>query len=158
MKVRSGFVSNSSSSSFIVIGTLDNNVALTSLRQEWGNREVLHVTPDLGVHQFGWEHTEYNQFWDRVMFSWIQAKYVEKQHPDWMRMLNRVMKEKLKVKQISWEISLDSKPGDWNSCCYIDHQSASSEGENTEMFLNEQNLVNFLFSTDSYIQGGNDNE
>jgi hypothetical protein len=40
---------------------------------------------------------------------------------------------------------------------YIDHQSASYEGENMEMFEDEQTLHDFLFSNNSYIQTGNDN-
>lgn len=40
---------------------------------------------------------------------------------------------------------------------YIDHQSASIEGECMEMFESEDALYNFLRFDESYIRGGNDN-
>ena len=158
MKIRNGFVSNSSSTSFIVIGTVKNDDTIASLRKEWGNQEVLHVTPDLGRHHFGWERRTYTHFWDRVIFSWIQAKYVQSSYPDWMEMLNDVLKDKLNVKQISWELSVVGNTGNYKDQCFIDHASASNEGRNTNMFENKQTLGMFLFSPSSYIQGGNVNE
>ena len=160
MKVRSGFVSNSSSSSFIVIGAMTSGEPVLSVRKVYGNVETLAITHDLGCHEFGWENEEYSHFWDRVMFSFIQAEYMQKEHPKWMKMLNRVLKDKLKVKRIIWGITTkwgDEKPKETKSA-YIDHQSASTEGMNTEMFESEENLVNFLFSPGSSITTGNDNE
>jgi len=75
-----------------------------------------------------------------------------------MKMLNRVLKRYLKVKNIHWDgVSLEynEKTKDY---CYIDHQSSATEGMNTEIFDSEDQLKNFLFSSNSYIQGGNDNE
>jgi hypothetical protein len=139
---------------------MTNGVAVNQLREQYGNTETLAITADLGCHEFGWENERYTHFWDRVMFSFIQAEYMQKEHPEWMEMLNRVLKDKLKVKRIIWGITTewgDTKPKETQSA-YIDHQSASSEGVNTEIFESEENLVNFLFSPGSYIQGGNDNE
>ena len=160
MKHRSGFVSNSSSSSFIVIGSTVDDDVVEKLRHKYGERDVLAITPDLGCHEFGWENTKYSTFWDAVMFSFMQAEYVQEEHPEWMQMLNRVLKRELAVKHIVWGITTK-----WGNSApketlrgYIDHQSASSEGTNTEMFKSEDALTNFLFSDDSYIQGGNDNE
>ena len=163
MKIRSGFVSNSSSSSFIVIGESGVEEEIKRLRGLYGGRENLVVTPDLGCHQFGWEETTYGQFWDRVFFAWIQAKEMQKPrakggHPEWMKMLERVLKMKLKVKKIFWNVSTESAPkGKWEDWCYIDHQSSAVEGANIGMFEGETELVNFLFSPASYIEGGNDN-
>jgi hypothetical protein len=50
----------------------------------------------------------------------------------------------------------DNKDGlDW---AYIDHGSSASEGENTEIFDNDEQLKSFIFNPDSYIQNQNDNE
>jgi hypothetical protein len=160
MKVRSGFVSNSSSSSFIVIGRVTSGDPVIAVRKIYGNVDTLHITPDLGCHQYGWENEEYSHFWDRVMFSFIQAEYVEKTSPKWMKMLNAVLKDKLKVNRIIWGITTkwgDDKPKETEEA-YIDHQSASSEGQNIEMFESADILTHFLFGPDSYIKTGNDNE
>lgn len=162
MKVRSGFVSNSSSSSFIVIGTASLE-DIRKLRGQWGGKDNLSITPNLGCHQFGWENEKYSHFWDRVFFAWIQAASMRRSRakggrPEWMKMLNKVLKTNLKVKKIHWNVSLDTpQSGNWDDWCYIDHQSAACEGSNIEMFESEKKLVNFLFSPASYIQGGNDN-
>ena len=93
------------------------------------------------------------------MFSFIQADYVQKEHPEWKKMLNKVLKKRLKVKGIIWGISTKWKYTPKNTVpAYIDHQSASTEGNNVRMFYTEKELVNFLFSFGSYIQGGNDNK
>lgn len=40
---------------------------------------------------------------------------------------------------------------------YIDHQSCATEGENTEIFNDDDTLRRFLFADDSYIHTDNDN-
>lgn len=158
MKIRSGFVSNSSSSSFIVIGQLKNDEYINKLKKDYGNRDTLAIKANWGVHEFGWEEIKYSQFWDRVMFTFIQADYRRKDKPQWTRMLNNTLKEKLNVKHIIWGITTQwqNRPKETESA-YIDHQSSSEEGTNTEMFESKENLENFLFSGGSYIQGGNNN-
>jgi len=159
MKTRSGFVSNSSSSSFIVIATELNDSMIQSLRKAYGNRSHLEISSDLGCHEFGWENTKYTSFWDKVMFAFIQADYMRKEHPNWLFRLEKALKDTLKVKNLIWGISTDWERADKGKVqAYIDHQSASIEGENIEIFESDETMMRFLFSTGSYIQGGNDNE
>jgi len=131
---------------------------MKSLREAYGNRSHLEISADLGCHEFGWENTQYTSFWDKVMFAFIQADYMRKGHPNWLFQLEKALKDTLKVKNLIWGISTDYPRPEGKKDAYIDHQSASTEGMNTEMFESDEAMMNFLFSTGSYIQGGNDNE
>jgi len=144
MKQRSGFVSNSSSSSFIV---MDNDIKNYRPPTHHAGDEFT-VDENLGESEFGWEHTEYTGYGTKILFAYIQARYVLENHPEWLAMLEKVIKEELGVAKINWNITGG----------YIDHQSSSEEGKNIEIFENEQSLKNFLFNTETYIQGGNDND
>jgi hypothetical protein len=143
MKKRSGFVSNSSSSSFIV---MDNDTKNYHPPTHHVGTE-LTVDTNLGENEFGWEITQYTGYGTKIIFAYLQARYVQESHPEWMEMLERVIKEALGVTKINW----DMRGG------YIDHQSSAEEGKNIEIFQNEESLKNFLFNTVTYIQGGNDN-
>jgi len=73
----------------------------------------------------------------------------------YMDMLVDTLKNELRCSDVINKLTLD----DWDSenHSYIDHQSSASEGQNIEMFESEISLFNFLFSSDSSIQTGNDN-
>lgn len=149
MKTRNGFVSNSSSSSFIVIG----HAASTNAIQEMQARHVYNgefsIYAKDGKNEFGWESIKTEDTNSRLIFAYLQARYVKKDKPQYMRLLNKVIKKALGAKRIHWNIA------DWEG--YIDHQSCASEGANEEMFRSEDELTRFIFSDESYIQGGNDN-
>lgn len=148
-KVRKGFVSNSSSSSFVVIGT--------------GKLEKIEVDRELvvghsGTTEFGWDETQYSGMWSLINFAYLQTDG----RPEWLEMLETVIKEHLGCSSIVWLINsgygdLPDTPHGGYVWGYIDHQSSACEGENTEIFENADILKRFLFSRDSYIQGGNDN-
>lgn len=144
MKIRNGFVSNSSSSSFIVISS-DYNELLPSIP------EVLTFSHSMrcGSYEFGWEEYAHNDFYSKFNFCVIQASYIPEKFLEYWFMLENVMKS-IGV-TIEYDVEVE------NTYAYIDHQSASYEGMNMEMFEDEQTLHDFLFGNNSYIQTGNDN-
>lgn len=162
MKIRSGFVSNSSSSSFIVISHNDKDESY-ELRKiyESAGMTTLVVDGKLGHTEFGWEREEYSDFGSKLIFAYLQSyyliKYKDERGEKWLAMLEEVIKETLGVEEIEWNINTDYADGK-NTWAYIDHQSASYEGSNIEMFENKHSLKRFLFNTDSYIETGNDND
>jgi hypothetical protein len=154
MKVRTGFVSNSSSSSFIVIGNGDHLVV---------NKPIDHlIIPGTfgGQTCFGWEDIQYDTFGDRLNWATLCALY-QRDTGDfsWLDMLTEVLREELNLKSydIEYNFSLtDSTTGEVFG--YIDHQSTHLENpENGVMFASKQALKDWLFAINSYIQGGNDN-
>jgi hypothetical protein len=141
MKCRIGFVSNSSSSSFVVIGNVgDTSWLLKS--------EIIDCNITLGNEgevEFGWGPNVITDMFSRINFAFIQADIRE----DWRDMLENVIKHELECDSITWVVN--------DRYAYIDHQSSSSEGSNTEIFDNEDTLRRFLFCEDSSIHLDNDN-
>jgi hypothetical protein len=156
MKTRQGFVSNSSSSSFIIIGGAVDDGTISLIKDYLDDKENLVVNGDKGEGEFGWGPDKITDFWSRLNFAWIQADMVKKEHPEWPKMLNQVLKDTLGVKKIYWNITTDWQVKNKRHV-YIDHQSCSYEGMNTEMFDSKDALYHFLFSDGSYIQLDNDN-
>jgi len=148
MKVRLGFVSNSSSSSFVVIGSSDNFIDIDY------KHDTLVVDGSFGCIEFGWGPEEINDVGSKIIFAWLQARYEKNQ--GWLDMLEKIVKEKYSVNEIEWLIttSYGDSPKDW---AYIDHQSSSVEGENTEIFDCPTRLKRFLFCNYSSITLDNDN-
>ncbi len=151
MKIRQGFVSNSSSSSFIVIGK--DNIDISA---GWVGEDFI-IDHNLGKTQFGWESEVSDDFGSRVTFTCIQAMELDRNNEGstYMEMLVDALKNELRCSDVINKLTLDDWDSENNS--YIDHQSSASEGQNIEMFESEISLFNFLFSSDSSIQTGNDN-
>lgn len=157
MKTRLFFVSNSSSSSFITIRNIKTEEEINKLRKAYGNKPTFVVDQN---RRFGWEYEVYNDFHSKLVFSYLQAcqaGYCNREwlpNNVWMAMLEEILKENLNVQEIQWDIKIAWNDDDYS---YIDHQSASYEGRNIEMFENKTILRNFLFSPSSSITTDNDN-
>jgi len=155
-KYRSGFVSNSSSSSFIVI---NSNPSKYSLKKSFTG-QTFYINGEDGETEFGWGPETISDTYSRINFAAIQALYAENEHPEFKKMLERVIRKHTGAKGVAWRISIEwsrtpEKGVKYN--CYIDHQSAYTEGSNIGMFESEQTLKNFLFGEGSYIELDNDN-
>lgn len=139
MKQRLGFVSNSSSSSFVVIGSGDcsNGIKRVKSRIEDG----IIIFGREGETEFGWGPDTITDIFSRFNFAKLQAIRSE-----WSEMLEKVIKDVTGCDSIMWDVD-----------GYIDHQSAACEGSNIEIFDNEDTLKNFLFCEDSMIELDNDN-
>jgi hypothetical protein len=146
MKIRKGFVSNSSSSSFIVIDASKGHINPYF-------PSSLIVDHNFGNTEFGWEPDKFYDIGSRIVFTYLQAKWYAK-NDEWVRMLEEVIKENTDVKEIEWKLSHEWNDDAW---AYIDHQSAASEGQNIEMFDSKETLKDFIFGSGSYIVTDNDN-
>lgn len=146
MKIRNGFVSNSSSSSFIVIDSQ------SPFQVEKYEHNILEIYKDFCCMCFGWDNVLYKDWKQKLVFAYLQTCYAKSS--EWLEMLNKVVKEYLGIEDVKWHLDEAMK----NLDAYIDHQSNASEGSNIKIFENETILRDFIFRKGSYIQGGNDNE
>ena len=149
MKIRKCFVSNSSSSSFIVIDVSKNyDETLKKFEGKFSFGEA-------GTTEFGWGPETVDDVYGRINFAYIQANFYQKD-PTYLEMLESVIKENSKITEIDWKISDDSSIKDkvWG---YIDHQSSGDSNGNLEMFENKETLKDFIFGKESCIEVDNDN-
>jgi hypothetical protein len=148
MKIRTGFVSNSSSSSFVVISKKG-----AYIKPKWGKNLI--VDHNFGGTEFGWGPGKVSDIGSKIIFCYLQAQYVEKE--DWIEMLEEVIKENTKVSSIEWKTTIISTADDNPNCGYIDHGSNSEEDKNTEIFSSKKALRDFIFNDASFIILDNDN-
>jgi hypothetical protein len=158
MKTRDGFVSNSSSSSFIVIGNGPRLIpAYASFRHMLDDNGNLRIG-EQGEAQFGWTPEDHTDFWSRANFCYLQACYARRM--EWVNMLNETLVGTLDVRGIVWTLQ-NPETDDYDTpdlrYAYIDHQSNAGDGENIDMFDSPERLEDFLFCEGSKIHTDNDN-
>jgi hypothetical protein len=144
-RIRTGFVSNSSSSSFLVTNAKDGYET-----PDWEG--VLNAGYDLGETCFGWGPERIDDIGSRVNFAYLQFIYGN--NDDWFLMLDEVIKENTNIEYVNW-LPLYEQHTKWNA--YIDHQSNAGDGMNTEIFESKQTLKDFIFGKGSFIYLDNDN-
>jgi hypothetical protein len=144
MKARRCFVSNSSSSSFVFIG----NNGDCSRRVKALVEDGILILGTQGENEFGWGPETISDVFSMINFAKLQV--INGSNPHWGVMLDDVIKEATGCTEIIWDEKLTDEG-------YIDHQSSSSDGSNTEIFADEDTLRRFLFCTDSEIVLDNDN-
>lgn len=75
MKMRNDFVSNSSSSSFIVISKMGKDQT-NDIKYDFRNQHIYVVPNDNYKHKFGWEHVITSSFEDKLNFVGLQLLYL----------------------------------------------------------------------------------
>ena len=151
MKLRTDFVTNSSSSNYVVIGKSGK------LELEGTYKGRPFDIGEEGHSEFGWEVRKYKSVYDRINFAALQVMG-EERYSHSKNMLYALIKKHTGATEVNCILSDKYNPPGGCIWGYIDHQSTIAEGENTEIFASKETLKSFLFDEDSYIQGGNDNE
>jgi len=155
MKIRNGYVSNSSSSSFVVISKepLDKEseklyFGILKNRSDGG----VFIPFQAGECVFGWQRIKYRDFSDKLNWAILQALYafedLKNEKP--MKLLKQFFREA--------GLTIDNDAIKDSSSAYIDHQSCCGEDSSQlAIFKSMPALKVFLFNRDSFIQCDNDN-
>lgn len=169
MKIRNGFVSNSSSSSFIVLSKKGSPE-----KPEMFGLDSLEVPGKFGgITEFDWSTFWSNDIGTKLNFLILQAQeyandpYIEEENrdPTKLNLILDTLKEYLKVDEINIHFTKDF---DWDEderedpedvWAMIDHQSLFSQGTPIpEGLFTKEGILNFIFNPESKLLMGNDND
>ena len=187
MKLRDGFVSNSSSSSFIVpiISDLQNRdytvykryFSVENVQQYYPEGDSYSITLPLNRNsRFGWEEDVYDSFASKLDYLFLQIEGLPNNSRLYHSLKDSLETALKSICRKAYEIP-QSDPfyfethTDYNCIhadsiyddyAYIDHQSAwwEKQGVVEEYFKDHKpssDLIENYLVGDSYVQGGNDN-
>jgi hypothetical protein len=148
MKIREGFVSNSSSSSFIVIGSsgIDTRIPDSAIIDG-----VLDLR-NIGETEFGWGPENYYDILDRLSLCDVALEILNDEES--RGMLQEVLTENDdRIKSIVVHLDIPGSNDGWTGR-YIDHQSVL---DLCRMYHSKAELRDFIFDGSSYISTDNDN-
>lgn len=153
MKIRDGYVSNSSSSSFVVLG-IDSYNELSEKNFFDSIKTVGYELFAEGCCEFGWQVEEYFDSHSKLNWALLQAECARSQgviRP--MNLLVEIFKQH--GVDLNWRLVSEASN---NRSAYIDHQSLCTiDTDNCEIFNDEKTLRLFLFGSNSYVRNDNDN-
>lgn len=193
MKIRHGFVSNSSSSSFLIINSMGENpqtlpeccidpdAHFNYMKEVWAdmpgqeNMTYRYVNLTLphpeGEMEFGWQWEKYNGVLDKLNYATILLLTTESVKDKWKikEWIKKLCQKHLPDgmegpgKKVILSIYYDYNKVHWDSpaetTASIDHQSVPPENTDClRIFDSMEILEDFLFSPNSKIYCGNDNE
>jgi len=166
MKIRNGFVSNSSSSSFVIIGNKELNIP--NIHNSYVNKNMLMIPQTFGgEYEFVTSEEDYNKFADRLNFAalvaWMKEGPQGYDNHDcmWTTMLEEIIQEDLGFEE--FKINFQYDDDEWHpvymnplnvySNSFIPHDSHPSHDENTvSIYKDKETLRKFLFAEDSCIK------
>lgn len=146
MKIRQGFVSNSSSSSFIVIGDTGYDAwEVTDLdTYELDENGNLVIGDAIGTTEFGWGPEALKKLGDRINLAWVDVEGTPNQEIYNASLLKALQSRRPDIKGLVMQ----------SRYAYVDHQS---QGMVRKAYQSQEILERFLFDSGSRIVLDNDN-